>query len=207
VNPVAGTDRRIEGMFLSKTGPTGQVRLPAGDTGDPWAAFEAEALPHVDRLFRMAMWFERNRSEAEDLVQETMLQALQSFERFERGTNCGAWLARILHHVRSNRERSRRRSPSMADPEHCIERTLVFSPPVPERLSDADLLAALARIPEHYQEVILLCDVDELTYREIADALAIPIGTVMSRLHRGRSLLRSELGVSVRESGDRRAIR
>src|SRR5580704_1765233 len=71
----------------------------------PWAAFEAEALPHADRLFRLAMWFERDRREAEDLVQDTMIQALQSFHRFTPGTNCRAWLVAILTHVRSNRLR------------------------------------------------------------------------------------------------------
>src|SRR3954470_5001330 len=74
---------------------------------DPaWAAFEAEALPHLDRLFRLAMWLERNRPEAEDLVQETMMQALQSFHRFRPGTNCRAWLTTILQNVRSNRRRA-----------------------------------------------------------------------------------------------------
>ena len=72
---------------------------PADDHA--WAAFEAEALPHVDRLFRLARWFEGNRHEAEDLVQETRIQALQSFHRFEPGTNCRAWLVTILQHVRS----------------------------------------------------------------------------------------------------------
>ena len=177
--------------------PWRQVR--AGEDG--WAAFEAEVLPHVDRLFRLAMWFERSRPEAEDLVQETMLQALQSFERFQPGTNCAAWLTKILQHVRSNRRRARSRSPVVDDPGNVIERTLAFVPPIPQELSDEDVLAALARIPMPYQEVILLCDVQELSYREIADALAIPIGTVMSRLHRGRALLRSELGGSIRTPG------
>src|SRR4051812_31625808 len=84
---------------------------------DPWcAAFEAEALPHLDRLFRLAMWLERNRPEAEDLVQETMVQALQSFHRFRPGTNCRAWLTTILQNVRSNRRRARGRSPLVDDP-------------------------------------------------------------------------------------------
>ena len=88
---------------------------------DPvWAAFEAEALPHLDRLFRLAMWFERNRSEAEDLVQETMMQALQSFHRFQPGTNCRAWLTTILQNVRSNRRRARGRSPLVDDPDDRI---------------------------------------------------------------------------------------
>lgn len=161
---------------------------------DPaWAAFEAEALPHLDRLFRLAMWFERNRSEAEDLVQETMMQALQSFHRFQPGTNCRAWLATILQNVRSNRRRARGRSPLVDDPDDRIGQATPFVPPVPQELTDEELLDALGRMPAIFQEVIVLCDVEELTYKEMADALAIPLGTVMSRLHRGRALLRAEL--------------
>jgi RNA polymerase sigma-70 factor (ECF subfamily) len=165
---------------------------PAG--AHVWAAFEAEALPHVDRLFHLALWFERNRHEAEDLVQETMMQALQSFHRFQPGTNCRAWLVTILQHVRSNRRRARQRSQMVDDPDDRIAHTTPFVPPVPQELTDEDVLGALGRIPVQFQEVIVLCDVEELTYKEIADALAIPLGTVMSRLHRGRALLRSELG-------------
>jgi RNA polymerase sigma-70 factor (ECF subfamily) len=161
-----------------------------------WAAFEAEALPHVDRLFRLAMWFERNRAEAEDLVQETMMQALQSFHRFQPGTNCRAWLTTILQHVRSNRRRANNRSPLVEDPDGRRARLMPFVAPVSQHLTDEDILGALARIPESFQEVILLCDVEELTYREIADVLQIPMGTVMSRLHRGRALLRDALGAS-----------
>lgn len=81
-----------------------QSATPVGE--QTWSAFEAEALPHVDRLFRLALWFERNRPDAEDLVQETMTQALESFHRFQSGTNCRAWLVTILQHVRSNRRRA-----------------------------------------------------------------------------------------------------
>ena len=158
-----------------------------------WAAFEAEALPHLDRLFRLAMWFERNRSEAEDLVQETMMQALQSFHRFRPGTNCRAWLTTILQNVRSNRRRARGRSPLVDDADDRIGRATPFVPPVPQELTDEEVLGALGRIPVVFQEVIVLCDVEEMTYKGIADALAIPLGTVMSRLHRGRVLLRAEL--------------
>jgi RNA polymerase sigma-70 factor (ECF subfamily) len=171
-----------------------------------WSTFEVEALPHVDRLFRLAMWFERNRSEAEDLVQETMLQALRSFHRFQPGTNCRAWLATILQNVRSNRRRARSRSPLVEDPDDRLTRTIPFEAPVPQQLSDEDILGALGRIPAQYQEVIVLCDVEELTYKETAEALAIPIGTVMSRLHRGRAFLRSELGASVDAFGPRRVV-
>ena len=173
----------------------GQKEVSAG-SDELWVAFEAEALPHVDRLFRLAMWFERNRADAEDLVQETMTQALQSFHRFQQGTNCRAWLTIILQHVRSNRRRARIRSPLVGDSDNRIGQLTPFVAPASPQLTDEDVLGALARIPEAFQEVLLLCDVEELTYREIADALRIPIGTVMSRLHRGRTLLRDALTAS-----------
>jgi RNA polymerase sigma-70 factor (ECF subfamily) len=163
------------------------------DTDSRWLAFEAEAMPHVDRLFRHAMWLERNRAEAEDLVQETLVQALQSFHRFAPGTNCRAWLVSILHHVRSNRQRKQGRVVIDSSVEERVAHLVPFVPPVPEHVTDEDMLQALRQIPLHHQEVILLCDVEDMTYKEIAAALGVPIGTVMSRLHRGRELLRIEL--------------
>lgn len=155
-------------------------------------------MPHADRLFRLAMWWERDRREAEDLVQDTLVQALQSFHRFTAGTNCRAWLISILQHVRSNRRRSRFRRLASEHSDDHIADTVPFVPPVPQHLTDEDVLAALREIPEAYQDIILLCDVEGLTYKELAAALTIPIGTVMSRLHRGRRLLRQRL-VSMRQ--------
>ena len=158
-----------------------------------WLAFEAEAMPHVDRLFRHAMWLERNRAEAEDLVQETLVQALQSFHRFTPGTNCRAWLVSILQHVRSNRRRKQGRVVIDSSVDERVTNVVPFVPPIPDHLTDEDMLLALQQIPPHHQEVILLCDVEDMTYKEIAAALEVPIGTVMSRLHRGRELLRTAL--------------
>lgn len=173
------------------------VPKPApGASEQTWDAFEAQALPHVGRLFRLAMWFERDQSEAEDLVQETLMQALRSFHRFQPGTNCRAWLKAILQRVRSNRRRARQRSPLVSDTDGRIVERAHFVPPVPQELTDEDVIAALGRIPARFQEVIVLSDVEDLTYREIAEALDIPLGTVMSRLHRGRAMLRSELAPS-----------
>ena len=168
------------------------TRPPVGEPVD-WRTFEAEVLPHVDRLFRLALWFERDRHEAEDLVQETMIQALQSFHRFTPGTNCRAWLVSILQHVRSHRWRTRSRSRLVPDPDDRIAQSVPFVPPVSQVLTDEDLLGALQRLPAQFQEVVVLCDVEEMTYKEISAALAIPLGTVMSRLHRGRALLRAAL--------------
>jgi RNA polymerase sigma-70 factor (ECF subfamily) len=167
----------------------------------PWTDFESEVLPHADRLFRLAMWWERDRTEAEDLVQETLVQALQSFHRFRPGTNCRAWLLSILHHVRSNRRRSKLRRLAREELAEHLAETAQFVPPVPQQLTDEDILAALDGIPQAFQDIILLCDVEELTYKEIAAALGLPMGTVMSRLHRGRALLRQQLA-SMRAAGD-----
>ena len=167
-----------------------------------WAAFEAEALPHIEGLFRFAMWLEQERTKAEDLVQETLVEALKSFHRFRAGTNCVAWLISILRHIRSNRQRAGARLALVSDPDDRIADTVAFVPPVPQQLTDEDVLAALRRIPQRYQEIIILCDVEEMTYKDIAEALGVPVGTVMSRLHRGRALLRDEL--SRYSQGERR---
>ena len=169
-----------------------------------WSAFEAEALPHAEGLFRLAMWLERDRREAEDLVQETLTRALESFHRYEPGTTCRAWLVTILQHVRSNRHRARGRAPIVADSEERIAQTIAIVPPIPAHLTDEDVLAALRRLPVKYQEIVLLSDVEELSYKEVAEALTVPIGTVMSRLHRARALLRVELADYATAHGVRR---
>lgn len=171
-----------------------------------WSAFEAEALPHAPGLFRLAIWFERDRAEAEDLVQETLVQALQSFHRFKAGTNCRAWLVTILQHVRSNRRRAKGRLPVATAVEDRIAETVAFVPQTAQQLTDDDILEALRRMPAQYQEVIVLCDVEEMTYKEIAEALGIPMGTVMSRLHRGRELLRGQLLMPHGDSARRFAV-
>jgi RNA polymerase sigma-70 factor (ECF subfamily) len=158
-----------------------------------WQVFEAEAMPHVDRLFRHAMWLERNRSNAEDLVQETLVQAMQSFHRFAPGTNCRAWLLSILHHVYLNRQRKLGRLTIDSEIEDRVAHTVPFVTPVADHLTDEDMLSALRSLSVHHQQVILLCDVEEMTYKEAAAVLDVPVGTIMSRLHRGRELLRVQL--------------
>ena len=170
-----------------------------------WTAFEGEVLPHAGRLFRLAMWFEKNRADAEDVVQETMIQALRSFHRFEAGTNCRAWLTTILQHIVSNRRRAKGRSIVVSDPDDRIAQTVPFVPPVPQDLTDELVLSSLRHLPEAYQDVIVLCDIEDLSYKEAADALTIPIGTVMSRLHRGRAQLRAELVSDARTSRKKEA--
>jgi len=164
-----------------------------GSDSGSQSPFETEVLPHADRLFRLAMWFERNRTDAEDVVQDTLMQALRSFHRFRPGSNCRAWLVTILQRVVSNRRRAKGRSIIVSDPDDRLAQTVPFLPPVPQHITDEVMLASLRRLPLAFQEVIVLCDVEELSYKEAAEALGIPVGTVMSRLHRGRAQLRADL--------------
>jgi RNA polymerase sigma-70 factor (ECF subfamily) len=164
------------------------------------AEFEATILPHLDGVFRLAMWLVRDRSEAEDVVQETFSQALQSFHRFEPGTNARAWLLSIMRHVRANRNRAQRRTPLDLGAEGELERVPAVEQ-TPQHVTAGEVLDALKKLPQGYQEVVLLCDVEELSYREIAGVLDIPMGTVMSRLHRARRLLRAALATYAAEQG------
>lgn len=178
-----------------------------------WTRFESEAMPHTADLYRVAMWLMRDSTEAEDLVQETMFQALSSFHRFEAGTNCRAWLMRILYHMRGKRLRTQSRLHLLGDDEEKLAETLVYEPPTPQGLKDTEVLHALAEIPRQFQEVVILSDVEEFSYKEISAALNIPIGTVMSRLARGRKLLRGKLanyanqyGIGLEPKGDANAV-
>ena len=152
--------------------------------------FESAALPHFDDLYRTAARVIGDRTEAEDLVQEAFLQAWKSFHRFERGTNCRAWLFRILFHVIHHHRRKWFSSKSVQESEELLENVLTYEPPIPENLTDDDVLAALAKVPPDFREVLLLTDVQEFSYKEVAETLQIPLGTVMSRLSRGRKILR-----------------
>jgi RNA polymerase sigma-70 factor (ECF subfamily) len=155
--------------------------------------FETAAMPHLNALFRTATRVLGDRNEAEDLVQETYLQAWKSFHRFEQGTNCRAWLFKILFHVINHHRRKWFKFDWFTDGDEALENRLVYEAPVSEDLSDEEVLAALEKLPRHYREVILLSDVQEFSYKEISEILSIPIGTVMSRLSRGRKVLRDEL--------------
>jgi RNA polymerase sigma-70 factor (ECF subfamily) len=157
--------------------------------------FESAALPHMDDLFRTARRVLGNQSEAEDVVQETFLQAWKSFRRFELGTNCRAWLYKIMFHVIQHHRRKRFsfNLRSTRDEGAELEASLVYEPPVPQELTDEDVIAAFDRIPGNYREVMVLADVQDFSYKEVAETLNIPLGTVMSRLNRGRKLLRVEL--------------
>jgi RNA polymerase sigma-70 factor (ECF subfamily) len=181
------------------------------ESGPQTTAFEDQALPLLPSLYNVASWLSRNPADAEDLVQETFLKALRGFSSFEPGSNFKAWIFRILRntYLTSRTGLAAMRTVALEDeladrsdsgsalfPEGAIDRE------TPEknliRLSDrAALHAAMEKLPPPLLEVILLCDVEEMKYREIATVLEIPIGTVMSRIARARTALRRELQVNV----------
>jgi RNA polymerase sigma-70 factor, ECF subfamily len=161
--------------------------------------FEAEALSYVDSLFGTAVRLTGNRSDAEDLVQETYLKAFRSAGRFERGTNLKAWLFTILHNTWRNMRRDAGRDPVDVNSE-VVEVAADRSPSndTPEQVLlrgtlDADLQAALDDLPETFRQAVWLRDVEDFSYAEIASMLRVPIGTVMSRISRGRRALHAQL--------------
>jgi RNA polymerase sigma-70 factor (ECF subfamily) len=164
--------------------------------------FEAAAMPHFADLYRTARLLAQNPAEAEDLVQEVYLEAWKSFHRFEEGTNCRAWLFKILfhrlHHLRRGWAKAAKLDSFEADG---YGDRLAAGAPIPAEIRDEDVLKALAQVPIEFREVVLLADVEELSYKEIAASLRLPMGTVMSRLSRGRKLLRQHLGEVARAYG------
>lgn len=163
--------------------------------------FEIEAMPHLNDLFRTALRMTGDRGHAEDVVQEVYLQAWRSFDRFEAGTNCRAWLYRILFHCVSHQRRKWFRFPLLKENEEFLEANLVQPEAVAQEITDGEVLAALDEIPSEFRSVVLLVDVEEFTYKEVSEILSIPIGTVMSRLSRGRGLLRKHLAELARTYG------
>jgi RNA polymerase sigma-70 factor, ECF subfamily len=163
--------------------------------------FEAAALPHLAALFRTAKFLVQNPAEAEDLVQDVYLEALKSFHRFQLGSNCKAWLFSILfhrlHHLR------RRMLKSLLEETFTDHNNVPAKPPVPQEIKDEDVLAALDKLPLAFREIVLMADVEEFSYKEIAETLKLPLGTVMSRLSRGRRLLREELAGVAKSFGIR----
>jgi RNA polymerase sigma-70 factor (ECF subfamily) len=154
--------------------------------------FESEAMPYSRDLYRTALRLLQDSAKAGDAVQETYLLAWKSFDRYERGTNCKAWLYQILFNVVRHERRTWFKWITGRE-EDAAESILAAPQPVPDALADQDILSALDRIPRQFREVVLLVDVNEFSYKETSEMLQIPIGTVMSRLNRGRGLLRQEL--------------
>lgn len=155
--------------------------------------FDAAAMPYLNEIFGVAARLVGSRAEAEDLVQEVYMQAWKSFHCFELGTNCRAWLFRILFNKHHHHRRKLLRWRRIKTDDVNLEQISCDDPPVSEHLNDAEILLALEQLPQCYRDVVLLADVQECSYKEIAAILRVPAGTVMSRLSRGRKLLRSEL--------------
>jgi RNA polymerase sigma-70 factor, ECF subfamily len=173
--------------------------------------FEEEALALSDQVYRVARHLAGSREEAEDLVQETYARAFRSWRSYTPGTNLRAWLLRILTNLNIDRGRRQQRTPPMqgleANDYFLYDRLtendggLSDEDRVVERLSQDDIVSALSSVPHDFRDVIVLVDIGDFSYQDAAQILDIPIGTVMSRLHRGRRILKRELAESVLEEG------
>lgn len=165
--------------------------------------FDDEIIPHMDALYNFALRLTSDPNDAEDLVQDTIVKAYRFFSSYEKGTNAKAWMFRILKNSFINNYRKTSKKPSQVDYDEVSSyyesvradstdttdlESLMF-----REMMDDDLSEALSRLPEDFRTVVLLCDVDGYTYEEIANMLDVPIGTIRSRLHRGRNLLKTEL--------------
>jgi RNA polymerase sigma-70 factor, ECF subfamily len=172
--------------------------------------FETAALPHLKELYRVATRITGDPAEAEDLVQDAYMAAWKSFDKFETGTNCRAWLYKFLFNKYQHHWRKKSKLKLVEDIDETDTRGLAYVAPIPEHLTDEEILAAFQDVPERYREVVLLVDVQSFTYKEVSNILNVPMGTVMSRLSRGRAILRDKLssvaesyGFKVAGSGDR----
>ena len=157
-------------------------------------------MPLFARLYNFAHWLTQDRSDAEDLVQETCMKALKGFSSFQQGSNFRAWIYRILRNTfLTSRTGLKVATVSLDSDEEAVVEPIARGTPESILISSADqhaIQTALEELPVPYREVILLCDVEEMSYQEIAETLAIPIGTVMSRLSRGRKAMREALSQS-----------
>jgi RNA polymerase sigma-70 factor (ECF subfamily) len=187
---------------VSETTPETDARRIAREARDR-VRFEEEALELADQVYRVARHLVGSREEAEDLVQETYARAFRSWKQFTPGTNLRAWLLRILTNLNIDRGRKVQRTPDMQSLEaadyYLFERLedsggeITDEERVDERLSQDSIVEALSAVPHDFRDVIVLVDIGDFSYAEAAQILDIPVGTVMSRLHRGRRILKKQL--------------
>ena len=186
---------------MSESAPETQARRLAEDARDR-VRFEEEALELADQVYRVARHLVGSREEAEDLMQEAYARAFRSWRQFQPGTNLRAWLLRILTNLNIDRGRKLQRTPDVqpleegdyflynrleADSGDSDEERVV------ERLSQDNVVEALAKVPHDFRDAVVLVDIGDFSYQDAAQILDVPIGTVMSRLHRGRRILKAQL--------------
>src|SRR2546425_6519929 len=197
---------------MSESAPTAAETRRIAEEARDRVRFEEEALQLSEQVYRVARRLVGSREEAEDLVQDTYARAFRSWQQYQPGTNLRAWLLRILTNLNIDRGGRVQRTPEQTPLEegdyylyNRLESTMPDENPdeerVLERLSQNTVVEALAEVPHDFRDVLVLVDIGEFSYAEAAQILDIPVGTVMSRLHRGRRILKGELAETAVESG------
>lgn len=192
-------------IFFKKTGPK-KAKSPSSvkPTSEAHAAFQAEALEHMEALYNAALYMTRSPAQAEDLVQETFLKAYRFWDRYQQGTNCKAWLFRILTNTFINRNRKKQKvftpiediSGGDTNTQQYIERSGFYGSPEStylSRLFPDHIRQAVEGLPDNFRIPVILADLHDFSYKEIAEIMECPVGTVMSRLFRGRKRLQEQL--------------